>query len=215
MVDQETKWHVLFRYDAKNRLEYRITNYGDVLAPSIKVIYDARGRASQYIAVSNYNVGDYFWEWHFLSYDSRNNIVRDTTYYEGTIGPNGPVYGPGELPEDYMYTSTFEYDAENRLIKMDNQIAGIKTYTYNADGNLTKDVHGTPLTYDDHVNWNRTDPFLQFINRDYSRNSTAGATSFNKYGLPLEYPYLGHLQYQLFIDGFGFFNPHFTYSCNP
>lgn len=217
MVDTVTGFTFNFGYDAQNRLNHRTGTYGGHTAPDFKAYYDAYGRVAYYItdAEPNYKVGDYFFEWHYLYYDNKNNIIADTVYYEGHIGPHGPVYEEGQAPEDYRYTQTFVYDAQNRLIKANQNSMGWGevTYVYNADGNLTTNEFGDPLTYDDKVNWNRTDRFLQFINRDYSQNNPVGATSYNQYGLPLVYPYLGDGQWQLYIGHLGFLNPRFTYKC--
>lgn len=216
MVDTVTKFTFDYRYDAKNRLEYRTSTYGGHAAPDFKVIYDAKGRVSQYIFkdYGNYQVGDMFFEWHYVYYDNRNNIVRDTVYYEGTIGANGPVWDEGIPPESMRYTITYQYDQQNRMTGLTDMFT-TRTFTYNADGNLTTNEYGDVLTYDNKVNWARTDPFLQFIYHDYSRNNPVGATSYNKYGLPLEYPYLGEGQWQLTYSGLGFLNPRFNYTCKP
>jgi hypothetical protein len=92
-------------------------------------------------------------------------------------------------------------------------MAGSSTYSYNADGNLTNNQFGDPLTYDDKMNWNRTDPFLQFIDRDYSKNNPVGASSYNKYGLPLEYLRASPGGWSLIIGTLNFSNPRFTYTC--
>lgn len=107
--------------------------------------------------------------------------------------------------------SDYEYDSHNRMIRRTVGGSSI-TYAYNAQGNLVTNVYGDSLHYDNKVNFNRTDPVLQFINRDYSVNNPIGASSYNAYGLPLEYPY-SHGGSTIIIDYMGFFNPVFTYRC--
>lgn len=215
MVDTVSQFTFTYQYDSHNRLEYRTGSYGGHTAPDFKVIYDPQGRVSSYIFtdVGNYNVGSSFFEWHFVNYDNRGNIVLDTVYYDGRIGANGPEYDPGFPVEYFRYTITYEYDVEKRMIARHSGMAGDETYIYNADGNLTANQFGDPLTYDDKVNWNRTDPFLQFIDRDYSKNNPVGAGSYNKYGLPLEYPRPADGSWSLIIGHLNFFDPKFNYSC--
>jgi len=198
--------------DAKGRLAYRRAAHQSRLSPDYKFIYDAHGRLSQFITNGGtYSVGDRFWEWHYLYYDAYGRIAKDTFYYEGTIGANGPVFDPQMPPEYYTSTTTYEYDSHNRMIRRTAGGSSI-TYAYNAQGNLVTNVYGDSLHYDNKVNFNRTDPVLQFINRDYSVNNPIGASSYNAYGLPLEYPY-SHGGSTIIIDYMGFFNPVFTYRC--
>lgn len=208
IVDTVVNFSVTYRYDAKNRLEYRTLSMNLPNIVDFKAFYDNKGRVSHYIGNSGYQLDQYFWEWHQLYYDARNNVVLDSVYNEGFIGANGPY------DVLYRYYITYEYDAQNRMISstwVQGGYSHTDTYIYNADGNLVSD---TSLVYDDHINLNRTDPFLQFINRDYSKNSRVGATGYNKYGLPLGYPYVGNkLSDWMEIGGLYFLSPQFTYDC--
>jgi hypothetical protein len=218
IADTVTGFTFDFGYDAQHRLNHRTSIYGGHTAPDFRVFYDANGRVSHYIfdAEPDYKVGDNFFEWHQVYYDNRNNIVLDTVYYDGRIGINGPEYDDGVPPESFMYTRTYAYDAADRLIKATNSMGwGEETFAYSADGNLFTNQFGDSLTYDHKVNWNRTDRFLQFINKDYSKNNPVGASAYNKYGLPLAYPYLGDGHWQLYIGSLGFLHPQFTYACKP
>lgn len=208
--DTVVNFSVKYRYDAKNRLEYRTLsmNLADIF--DFKAFYDKKGRVSHYIGNSGYQLDQYFWEWHALYYDNRNNIVLDSVYNEGFIGANGPY------DVLYRYYITYAYDSENRMIS-ETRVYGGSAYTdnfvYDGEGNLSADIYGNQLVYDDHVNPNRTDPFLQFINHDYSKNSVVGASAYNKYGLPLIYPQNGTLHRWMEIGGLSWLQPQFTYSC--
>jgi len=112
-----------------------------------------------------------------------------------------------------MYTITYKYDVANRMIASHSGSAGDETYSYNGDGNLVANQFGDLLTYDDKVNWNRTVPFLHFIDKDYSKNNPVGAVPYNKYGFPVEYIMPADGGWSLIIGTLNFCSPKFTYSC--
>lgn len=208
MVDTFSNINYYFEYDAKNRLEYRSVTFSNPMSPSFKVIYDNLGRPASYLANANYNVGGFFEEWHFLYYNNKNEVVVDSIFSTGFVGTNG-------RPLDPMDSSVtrFEYDAQHRIIKETNSKGYGHTYVYNAAGNLAGIDNGAPITtYDDKVNFNRTDLFLQFIDRDYSKNNRVLAAAYNQYGLPLAYPYVKDAP-QLPIDNYSFASVKITYKC--
>ncbi|WP_149695097.1 hypothetical protein [Chitinophaga sp. CF418] len=43
-------------------------------------------------------------------------------------------------------------------------------------------------SYDNKVNFLRTNKVWQLLTRDYSENNTRNAVTYNKYGLPLQFP---------------------------
>ena len=210
--DQVSDYSVFFEYDSLGRLEYRRASYETRLSPDYKFIYDRRGRLSQYITNGgSYSVGSRFYEWHYLYYDSRGRITKDTLFSDGVIGPDGPVFDPMMPPGYNRSAIEYEYDSRNRMVRRTTP-GNSSTYTYNAQGNLVTNVYGDSLHYDNKVNFNRTDPILQFINRDYSANNPLGASSYNAYSLPLEYLYV-HGSTSIIIDYMGFYHPIFTYRC--
>lgn len=212
--NREGDYHVEYRYDTKNRLSERIVTPNSSSHPDLKIIYDNLGRVSQYLGNADPNImDDPFDEWHYLYYDNQNRVVTDTFYSSGVVGPNGPVDIPIHFPLTFT-VKTFEYDSQNRIIKISSAPYGdTETFAYDTAGNLILSSWGTPLQYDDKVNWNRTDPFLQFLHRDYSKNNKVGASSYNNYGLPLAYAYTGETPTA--IEPYGIYPAVFTYKCKP
>jgi hypothetical protein len=209
---KEMEYYFAFEYNAKNQLISRKAAYMTRMSPDYKFIYDSTGRLAQYITNADPDtIGGFFWQWHYLYYDNLGRIVKDTFYADGTIGPDGPVFPEGMPPGYTMGIENYEYDANNRMISRSGLFND--SYAYNAQGNLENDGYGNSLQYDNKVNFNRTDPVLQFINRDYSRNNPIGAKSYNQYGLPLKYQDVIHGDYSLVIDYAGLRNPVFTYKC--
>jgi YD repeat-containing protein len=209
----EGDYKVEYRYDEKNRFSQRIVTYNSSDHPDLRVYYDKLGRVSEYLGNGNRDILDaMFDQWHFLYYDNKNRVVTDTVYYGGVTGPDGPA----NVPDIFEYTIrvfTFEYDSQNRIIKISGSPYGtVQTFAYDTAGNLILNTWwGAPVVYDDKVNWNRTDPFLQFVHRDYSKNNRVGAGSYNKYGLPLAYTYIdGTINY---IEPYGIYPAIFTYKC--
>lgn len=212
MEDTINHFKIEFTYNAKGKLVGRRVTPNVPEMPDLIIIYDQLGRVSQYIGNGSTVVGGLFEQWHYLYYDNRNNIIRDSAYYDGVIGPDGPV---NEGPIEYSrHTIKYEYDAQNRMTKrwiVEN--GQTSEYHYNADGNLTISEYGDSIYYDHKVNFNRTDPFLQFLHRDYSLNNQVGANAYNQYGLPLAYPYIGKLHFYLYPYIFPVMQ--FTYNCKP
>ncbi len=117
-------------------------------------------------------------------------MVQDTLFSK--------TLGAATIVED------LEYDSHNRIVGItgiswyDDRPSLIeplepKAYEYNNKGNISRET-GNGYSweypdYDDKVHpWN-TDPVLQFIFRDYSKNNRLpGPTSYNDQGLPLTYP---------------------------
>ena len=87
---------------------------------------------------------------------------------------------------------TLHYDLNRRIIKEDRRIIEMEgqivddevepfKYTYDIAGNL----EGQPNTYDDKINFLRTNKIWMFTQRNYSMNNPVGATAYNDQGLPL------------------------------
>lgn len=165
-----------YRYDAKNRLTDQITHYN-----------------------TSEEYGELFWEWHRFKYDAQNRIYMDSTYHIGLIGDNPLPHPTG--PRIVVITQ-FEYDHKGRIIKEtavfdDGRPWYVKAYIYDHRQNLVKKVTINPATgsadtayyksYDNKINYLRTNKVWQFLNRDYSENNPIAAVSYNKYGLPLKF----------------------------
>ena len=138
--------------------------------------YDAKHRLTDYI-------GDYggggFEYWHRYVYDKNDRVIRDTSYFLGSITNDGPAnYYDGAV----IY---YEYDKQGRIVHTtqdwfsfpDNPLGTY--YSYDAKGNLV--VPGA--VYDNKICINRTNRIWMFIDRNYSINN-AYATAWNEYGLP-------------------------------
>ncbi|WP_220253232.1 hypothetical protein [Chitinophaga rhizophila] len=188
--------------------------------PQFKYVYDNQGRLSQMIiAGENFDLGGGFSKWHFYYYDSQGRIAGDTCYLgqDAIIGADRPIYTTA-IPMKYVTEyDTFEYDAQNRIISethtyFDEQTF-TRSYSYNTAGNRIADWWTGELQYDDKVNFNRTDPVLQFLNRDYSVNNLKTGTSYNSYGLPVSFPANEYLH--PFGNSWAIGGCTFTYACNP
>lgn len=122
--------------------------------------------------------------WHRYGYNSKNQIVVDTTLF---------LYGRkenGELIIGRMHVSTLTYDTLGRIIKESiRDVTGSNpvrnpTYTYDVRGNLGV-LGWKSSSYDNKVSLFRSHPVFQFIHRNYSRNNAAPQPQYNSKGLPL------------------------------
>lgn len=203
---------ITFLYDAHGRLSYKWVSWSNHQEPTTKFIYDQHGKLSQFITTTSddFNVGSYFWGWHRVTLDSKGRIATDTIVGPGEIGPNGPVLDPHVPANYYTESQFFEYDAMNRLVKEHSKMYGsasesVLTYTYDAQGNLPG-----PIIRDNMVNFMRTDPLLQFVNRDYSAHNQRVALRYNRYGLPLEYSLSDTM---IIINQLDWYNLQIKYNC--
>lgn len=164
--------------------------------------YDGQQRLTDYAGV--YQDGTVFETWSHYYYDARNRIAGDTVYQFGLVGDNGPLPHPGGPPPyDTLYighTDIYQYDNENRVIKVVRTYNGGSTATlkfqYNGAGNLARVVTSHSLSpgetetvfgpYDNQVNLHRTHPVWQFIDLDFSRNNPFTAQTYNGKGLPVK-----------------------------
>lgn len=155
--------------------------------------YDNNKRLIEYSADYSREPGDYYIRHKYVYSD--NKIIRDTMFVReaGT----------------YTQVKELEYDSQGRVIKEDvvlieadgvpqNEPQEPNIYEYNEDGNLVQEEYMD--AYDDKVNFLRTNPVLQFVQRNYSKNNRIPANSYNEDGLPLSFdvaPIGGFLQWPL------------------
>jgi hypothetical protein len=121
--------------------------------------------------------GNYAYIQHSYGY-SGNKITLDTLY--------------SDFGEQFLQISKLQYDNEGRIIKEDIHVIErnllpvsetiTKQYVYDNRGNL---VSPLVTTYDNKVNYLRTDPLWMFIHRNYSQNNPQGVTQYNSENLPL------------------------------
>jgi hypothetical protein len=167
-----------FTYNALGDPVKAITDDPGTSRPNFYFRYDDENRLTDYIGL--YENGQYE-SWHKYGYDASGLAVKDTQWVFGTFGPEPD-------PASFSITEhTYEYDALKRIVKRTSVdlIGGgapdVTTYTYDAEGNLA------PGTYDDHVNFHRTNRIWMFVDRDYSKNLPIPAVSYNSWDLPLEF----------------------------
>lgn len=142
-------------------------------------IYDAQRRLKQW----KQTWGDFPIRHHFFTHDANNRIVRDSTSF---LSPADGTLGSIDI-------TTFEYDAQNRVIKetivntynVDGKRPTRRpTYTYDARGNLA--VAGwKSSSYDYKINPLRQNAVFQFVMRNYSNNNAAAQPRYNSRKEPL------------------------------
>ncbi|SFN46110.1 hypothetical protein SAMN05428949_2908 [Chitinophaga sp. YR627] len=167
-----------YRYDAKQRLTDQILHYSDG------------------------SYGSDFREWHRFKYhNNQDRPYMDSLYNNGTIGDN-PI--PYPFLEPLLIVIYFNYDAKGRLIEENSFFEDgsgwyKKKYLYNSANNLEKLAASWGSTgwvvdttyygpYDNKINFLQTNKVWQLLTRNYSENNTQTAVTYNKYGLPLQFP---------------------------
>lgn len=167
-----------YRYDHKQRLTDQILHYEDG------------------------SYGATFREWHRYKYhNNQDRPYLDSMYYNGTIGDH-PI--PIPFVTQLRILIHFEYNTAGQLIEenafYDDGVRWYKKqYTYNSAKNLTKlaVAYGSggefPDTlyygpYDNKINFLRTNKVWQLLTRNYSENNVQTAVTYNKYGLPIQFP---------------------------
>jgi YD repeat-containing protein len=165
-----------------------------VAMPNYLFRYDQKNRVTDVIGY--YESSDYgqpFEMWYRLKYDAKNRVIKDSAYYTGRIGDNPYNYDtrPG-TPSEGIYT----YDTQNRMVKSFQEGHWESRYVYTSQGNLDSVIERSTIYfpgvistfhfvgYDNKVNFRRTHPIWQFLDRDYSMNNHYNTTASNKYNLP-------------------------------
>ncbi|QHS62485.1 hypothetical protein [Chitinophaga agri] len=163
--------------------------------------YDQQQRLTDQIL--HYEDGSYgttFREWHRYKYhNNEDRPYLDSMYNNGIIGDH-PV--PVPFVPQLRILIYFEYNNAGQLVE-ENAFFEYgerwykKQYIYNSVRNLTRLIEayggGSPDTiyygpYDNKVNFLRTNKVWQLLTRNYSENNTHTAVTYNKYGLPLQFP---------------------------
>lgn len=195
----------LFSYNAYgNPIKISVTNVGTG-NPNYVFKYDASNRLSQYIGVYNNGFTE---NWVKYTYGAGGRVVVDTTF---TFG----AYNGGTFPTGYWghRIHRYTYDALGRISKIVTETilptpsTGTTVFTYNADGNLVR----PSTTYDDKVNFRRTNSIWQLIDKDYSRNNPLTAISYNPY-LPLSFRSAFTFQHNFL--SFPINQSDFSYNCD-
>lgn len=145
--------------------------------------YDGQGRLQDFIGAYNNGAGEF---WTRYSYSDDNRIVWDTTF---TLVNQIVSWPPPE--NGFFLSDKKEYDQEGRITEITSYfhgtygpvpdtsfVAGSQSYIYDARG----DVVGP--TYDDKINYHRTNKVWMFIDDQYSENNPFPIDAYNNYGLP-------------------------------
>jgi len=192
----------VFNYNKKGDPESIITNQVTEGNPNIFFIYDKKGRLQQLLrpyatAVNSPNITYETWE--RFGYNAAGLVVKDTVFHWGRTDSDGSV-----IPSSALFGtfSIFVYDSNNRLIKkydsawstLETLPPGISSsfYYYDNRGNLGYITQGSADTlrfppYDNMINYRWTNKLWSFIDKNYSVNNPFTATSYNTYGLPLNF----------------------------
>jgi hypothetical protein len=141
------------------------------------------------------NIGNLVGENHFI--DETSGIIGEKYEYSGRGSLLLPKYFKHYVNNVLADTGNFEYDVAGRLVKINNKTDNnlTETFTYNLQGNLTKNAKG-PATYsgeqfsyliqftsyDNTPNYNAI-PVLKFINKQFSRNNSKGYKNRITFGL--------------------------------
>jgi hypothetical protein len=176
-----------FQYDAKGVPLRIIRNPVATGATNYTFRHDNQNRVTDVIgSYGDGSDGDNFEFWFRLKYDAKNRVYKDSSYYVGIVGPN-PIKIPGV--SQIIIVNNYTYDAQNRIIRAaEEDFFRDNHYYYDNRGNLDSIVRiGYTVVYgqyDNTVNYRRTNPLWQFLDKDYSQNNAATVTTVNQHGLP-------------------------------
>ena len=146
---------------------------------------------------------------HYMTYDNLNRLQGYRVYFN--VGDEVPVYehrygysgdrivtdtSTGGLTGYIKILSTFEYDSKGRIVVENRKIIDFEgspdtwekldPIISQYDSNDNK-VLGDEYTYDNKVNFRRTNKVWMFILRNYSKNNLGGASDYNEHGLPVRF----------------------------
>ena len=140
----------------------------------------------------------------YMFYDSKNRLIEYKVMYDANsvIEDHRYGYSGDRIIADTntitftgysVVLSTFEYDSKGRIVVVTQKLIdgegdpdsrGTINYKYDSNDNL---VLGDEYTYDNKVNFRRTNKVWMFIMRNYSQNNLQGATDYNEHGLPVRF----------------------------
>lgn len=210
-----------FSYNAKGNPTSIMLSQASTGQPHHLFRYDNKGRLTDLIAPYLHNQSYEYWVQY--KYDNKGRVISDTKHSFGTYINGQP------LPSTFLITtSTYEYDAWERIVKTVTQypeyadsLVIIDTYEYNIQGNLTRHQNKLPAgviyeevfnNYDDKVSMWRTNKLWMFIDRNYSKNNGRPVVSYNAKALPTKYD-LGSSESFQFIHSLYMAKSDVVYSC--
>jgi len=187
----------MFSYDAYGNPVSAIRSHATTGFPNFLWRYDTRHRLTDQVDVYGVDLASspFPETWHRFFYDNKGRIAEDSLYVFPSVVDGHPVSGFAGVRIFY-----YSYDAYDRLISLKfTQDAGnlvTFNFSYDANGNLTG------RTYDDKINFRRTNKLWQFLSLDYSVNNPLTATyRYDRLGLPVTIEVIGETRAEL-IDGF-------------
>lgn len=178
-----------FAYDSHNNPLSRLTATPNLGTPNMYFLYNEKERLSEiieaygFIDPTNFPATFAFELWIKYTYGSSSKKLQpiaDTVYEFGGY-QNGHIVICNTCPPKII--ENYEYDAEGRVSKViSNRLGVISTveYKYNSQGNLIR----SGVLYDDKINIHRTNGVWMLFDKDYSRNNSFIAKSYNSKDLP-------------------------------
>ena len=181
-IDRDT---IAFSYDWLGRPVSSTRKFVGSGSPKYLFRYDDRGRLLDFIGAYDNGAAEF---WTRYTYSEDNRTVWDSTYTlasEYTSWPPRPYFGD-------LITAIKQYDREGRVIQITTPIVpivlpdtiiteGTQNYTYDAKGNLNG------YTYDDKINYHRTNKVWMFIDDQYSVNNPFPIDAYDIYELPVKF----------------------------
>jgi hypothetical protein len=166
-----------FYYDWRGNLDSIIFDLhtGTGTAQLHYFTYDWQNRLIGYRSDYSRESGDYYWLHKYVW--EGNKIIRDSIWLRGA--------GLDTIVIDLQYDDQGRIVVETRkmIFPISNLPDGdpeTTLYEYNDQGNL----NAFPFAYDEMKSYMSTNPVLQFIHRNYSKNNPAGAVGYTDEGLP-------------------------------
>lgn len=168
---------------------------------------------------------------HYFRYDDRNRLSEHeheyvATYYYHYTGNSNRPYGDTRIDAyGREYAETFTWDEKGRIINVyaefvyspfeeeENPDENIE-YVYEGNNLVRYIWNGHPsadVEYTSKPGVFATNKIWMLVNRNYSRNATTGAATFNNKGLPLTYAPQPGFQFS-FLD-MGFEEAQVSYLC--
>jgi hypothetical protein len=148
--------------------------------PNYEFRYDRHDRLSDMIGTYANGSGYEFWRRFFWDQQDRINLEVEESF--GSTSEVTPIGVFGSFLQ-------YRYDDKNRVnwqLTTWNTLDTypIVTYAYDAANNLK--VEGDP-TYDDQMNFKKTNWIWMFLDRDFSLNNRHPAVEYNRHGLPTRF----------------------------
>lgn len=211
---------LVFTYDRLGRPVSALRNDVGTGSPNFLFRYDSRGNLQDYIGAYA-NGGAEFWTRYTYSKDNRT--VWDTTY---SLVSQYTVWPPTNFSAELVATAIKKYDVQGRLIQIftpyippivfqDSVYIGhYQDYTYDANG----DLEDQGATYDDKINFHRTNKVWMLVDDQYSVNNPFPIDAYNGYGLPVKFNSIlnnnPYPNYYPILFGLIFGQTVITYDCD-